>query len=55
MAAFEYQAINAQGKTIKGVFESDTVKIARQQLRNQGLTLLELSEVHNKEHKTQSS
>lgn len=50
MAAFEYKAINAKGQTLKGVFESDTVKLARQQLRGQGLTLLELHEVHKKEH-----
>lgn len=54
MAAFEYQAINAKGQTVKGVYESDTVKLARQQLRSQGLTLLDLKEVHNKEHKTRS-
>ncbi len=49
MAAFEYKAINGKGQNVKGVFESDTVKLARQQLRSQGLTLLELNEVHNKE------
>ena len=54
MAAFEYQAINAKGQTVKGVHESDTVKLARQQLRSQGLTLLELNEVRNKEHKSRS-
>jgi general secretion pathway protein F len=53
MAAFEYKAINAKGKTVKGVFESDTVKLARQQLRGQGLNLLELNEVHNKERHSQ--
>ncbi|MFZ2450932.1 MAG: type II secretion system protein GspF, partial [Methylovulum miyakonense] len=55
MPAFEYQAVNAKGQTQKGVFESDTVKLARQQLRSQGLTLLELHEVQKKEHKARSS
>lgn len=55
MAAFEYKAINGKGNTVKGVFESDTIKLARQQLRGQGLNLLELNEVHNREHKTQGS
>ncbi|GAB6142007.1 type II secretion system inner membrane protein GspF [Methylosoma difficile] len=54
MAAFEYQAINAKGQSVKGVYESDTVKLARQQLRSQGLTLLDLKEVQTKEHKTRS-
>ena len=53
MPAYEYQAVNAQGQTQKGVFESDTVKLARQQLRSQGLTLLELHEVQKKEHQAQ--
>jgi general secretion pathway protein F len=55
MAAFEYKAINAKGEAQKGVFESDTIKLARQQLRGMGLTLLELNEVHNKEHSAQRS
>lgn len=55
MAAFEYKAINSAGQSVKGVFESDTVKLARQQLRSRGLHLLELNEVHNKEHSGQNS
>ncbi|MGZ8225969.1 MAG: type II secretion system inner membrane protein GspF [Methylococcaceae bacterium] len=55
MAAFEYKAINAKGQTVKGVFEGDTIKLARQQLRSQGFTLLDLHEVHNKEHKNRTS
>jgi general secretion pathway protein F len=50
MAAFEYRAINAKGQTVKGTIESDTVKIARQQLKSNDLTLLEIEEVHKKEH-----
>ncbi len=50
MAAFEYQAINAKGKTVKGTIESDTLKLARQQLKSNQLTLLEIEELHKKEH-----
>ncbi|TAK65327.1 type II secretion system inner membrane protein GspF [Methylobacter sp.] len=50
MAAFEYRAINAKGQTVKGTIESDTVKLARQQLKSKELTLLEIDEVHKKEH-----
>lgn len=37
MAAFEYQALDAQGKTQKGVLSADTLKLARKELRKQGL------------------
>jgi len=50
MATFEYQAINVKGQNVKGSFEADTVKLARQQLKSQDLTLLEIEEVHKKEH-----
>ena len=49
MAAFEYRALNLKGQTIKGAIESDTVKLARQQLKAKELTLLEIEEVHKKE------
>ena len=50
MATFEYQAINVKGQNIKGSFEADTIKLARQQLKSKELTLLEIEEVHRKEH-----
>ncbi len=50
MATFEYQAINVKGQNVKGSFEADTVKLARQQLKSKDLTLLEIEEVHKKEH-----
>ena len=50
MATFEYQAINVKGQNIKGSFEADTIKLARQQLKSKDLTLLEIEEVHKKEH-----
>ena len=49
MAAFEYQALNAKGQAVKGTFEADTLKLARQQLKSKNLTLLEIAEVHKKE------
>ena len=52
MAAFEYKAINAKGQTVKGTIESDTVKLARQQLKSKELTLLDIEEVHKKERDT---
>jgi general secretion pathway protein F len=50
MATFEYQAINVKGQNVKGSFEADTIKLARQQLKSKELTLLEIEEVHKKEH-----
>jgi general secretion pathway protein F len=45
MGAFEYQAIDAEGKTRKGLIEADTAKQARQQLRGMSLMPLEIGEV----------
>lgn len=38
MAAFEYQALDAGGRTLKGVATGDTSRQVRQQLREQGMT-----------------
>lgn len=38
MAAFEYQALDQNGKKQKGVLSSDSLKSARRDLRKQGLT-----------------
>ena len=54
MAAFEYKAINVKGQTVKGTIESDTLKVARQQLKSNELTLLEIEEVHKKEQGSKS-
>ncbi|WP_448549575.1 type II secretion system inner membrane protein GspF [Thalassotalea fusca] len=43
MAAFDYQAVDAKGKTKKGVIEGDTARQARALLREQGLVPLEIS------------
>ena len=46
MPAFEYQALDNAGRTRKGVLQGDTPKAVRQNLRDQGLVPLEVSEVH---------
>ena len=45
MAAYEYQAINGEGKNQSGLIEADTAKHARQQLRGMGLMPVEINEV----------
>ncbi len=45
MAAFEYQAVNSDGKTTKGLIEADTAKQARQQLRGMSLMPTAIEEV----------
>ena len=42
MAAFEYIALDAKGKEKKGIIEADTAKQARQILRDQSLTPLQI-------------
>lgn len=44
MAAFEYLALDDRGREKKGVLEADTARLARQLLRQQSLTPLEVSE-----------
>jgi general secretion pathway protein F len=55
MPAFEYHAIDAQGRTLKGTLESDTAKTARQHLKSNGLTLLEVKEIQKKETNSRTS
>ena len=52
MAAFEYQAVDAGGKTQKGLIEADTARQARQQLRGMNLMPLEVGEVSARESNT---
>ena len=52
MAAFEYQAVDAGGKTQKGLIEADTARQARQQLRSMNLMPLEIGEVSSRESNT---
>ena len=44
MAAFEYLALDPRGREKKGVLEADTARLARQLLRQQSLTPLEVAE-----------
>ena len=45
MAVFRYEALNAQGKTVKGSMEADSPRAARNQMRMQGMTPIEVLEV----------
>ncbi|MDD1783582.1 type II secretion system inner membrane protein GspF [Enterovibrio sp. ZSDZ35] len=54
MAAFEYKALNAKGRTVKGVIEADTARQARQMLREKSLVPTEIAQSHEKEQQTQS-
>lgn len=49
MAAFEYLALDAGGREKKGVLEADTARLARQLLRKQSLTPLEVSETSGRD------
>lgn len=49
MAAFDYLALDARGREKKGVLEADTARIARQLLRQQSLTPLEVSETSGRD------
>lgn len=51
MAAFEYKAIDAKGKNKKGIIEADTVKQARQALREKGMVPLSVDPAAQKENK----
>lgn len=48
MAAYEYQALDAKGRRKQGVLEADSARLVRQQLREQGLTPLEVTETVEK-------
>lgn len=52
MAAFEYLALDTRGREKKGVLEADTARLARQQLRQQDLTPLEVSETSGRDKKS---
>lgn len=42
MAAFQYEALNPNGKKVRGVVTGDSAKLVRQELRDQGLTPLKI-------------
>jgi general secretion pathway protein F len=45
MAAFQYEALDANGKKIRGVATGDSARLVRQDLRTQGLTPLKIESV----------
>ncbi len=52
MAAFEYTALNTQGKTVNGVLQADSAKQIRAMLRDQNLSPLTVEKVEHK-HKVE--
>ena len=48
MAAFDYEAINLDGKKEKGIIASDSLETARRELRNRRLAPVRVSEVSSK-------
>lgn len=44
MASYGYEAIDATGKQVKGSIEADNIEKARSDLKNQGMTVMELKE-----------
>lgn len=53
MEAFQYQAMNAAGQTVSGVVQADTARLARSQLRAQGLLPSSIFQVHARERARQ--
>ncbi len=54
MSAYEYAALDAKGRQVKGLIEGDTPRAARQQLRERGLTPIDISEVSEQRLNRQS-
>lgn len=52
MGAFEYRVLDERGREARGVIEGDTPRQARQLLRDQGLTPIEVWEAAHKERRT---
>jgi len=52
MGAFEYSALDAGGRERKGVLEGDTARQVRQQLRDQGMAPLDVTEVAQREKRS---
>ncbi|HKQ22877.1 MAG TPA: type II secretion system inner membrane protein GspF [Burkholderiales bacterium] len=53
MEAFQYQALDATGRTVSGVVQADTARQARMQLRAQGLLPSKIGHVHARERARQ--
>lgn len=54
MSAYEYRALDAKGRETKGLIEGDTPRHARQQLRERGLSPLDVREVAEAKQSTTS-
>src|SRR5260221_5824809 len=54
MEAFQYQALDATGRTVSGVVQADTARQARAQLRAQGLLPSIIDQVHARERARQT-
>lgn len=54
MSAFEYQALDAKGRTRKGVIEGDSAWHVRQSLRSKGMMPLEVREVTSEAKRVRS-
>ncbi|MGD8111279.1 type II secretion system inner membrane protein GspF [Vibrio sp. TRT 21S02] len=55
MAAFEYKALNAKGKNVKGVIEGDNARQVRARLKEQGLIPVDVIETRAKASKQQGT
>jgi general secretion pathway protein F len=53
MEAFQYQALDATGRTVSGILQADTPRQARSQLRAQGLLPSVVDQVHARERARQ--
>jgi general secretion pathway protein F len=53
MGAYEYSALSAEGAEKKGIIEGDSIRQARQQLREQNLLPLRVEEIAQREKKHQ--
>ncbi len=54
MEAFQYQALDAAGRTVSGVVQADTARQARMQLRARGLLPSVIDQVHARERARQT-
>jgi len=54
MEAFQYQALDASGRTVSGVVQADTARQARMQMRAQGLLPSVIGKVHARERARQT-
>lgn len=55
MAAFDYTALDNQGRTKKGTVQADTPRQVRSQLREQGLIPITVSEVSSNANKASAA